>query len=68
MSLSKSLREHRTENHEVLKYESKSSLSDLAQIICRVTGNTVGRILSHHFLTPKRYRGQRVHDRFQAKH
>lgn len=57
ITLSESLREYPTENHAVLKYESTSTLSDLVQILCRVTGNAVGRILSQHFLTPKRYRG-----------
>ena len=31
------LREHPSENHAVLKYESTSTLSDFVQILCRVT-------------------------------
>ena len=31
------LREHPSENHAVLKYRSTSTLSDFAQILCKVT-------------------------------
>ena len=31
------LREHPSENHAVLNYESTSALSDFVQILCRVT-------------------------------
>ena len=58
---------HPSENHAVLKYGSTSTLSDFVQILCRVSlqgGNEVGRILSQNTLTSKRYRGERVHDRF----
>jgi len=59
------LREQLSENHAVLKYGSTSTLSDFAQILSRVTlqgGNEVRRILARN--ASKRYRGQRVSDRF----
>ena len=31
------LREHPSENHAILNYESTSALSDFVQILCRVT-------------------------------